>query len=80
MAARRGAWIWPLPRLDGDEPHVLAHADEGFQRVEIGYPGRSSAPGLVPVFAAHDGIVTYAAGTGMDGPTICIASPPIKLS
>jgi hypothetical protein len=39
--------------------------------IAIGYPGRASSPELVPVFAAQDGIVTYAS-SGTGGSAICI--------
>mgnify|MGYP000747637672 CR=1 FL=1 len=59
-------WVWPLPRLDGIAPSIVAtHADG----VELGYAGRVAAAGLVPVFAARDGIVTYAARAGAS-PTV----------
>jgi murein DD-endopeptidase MepM/ murein hydrolase activator NlpD len=66
------SWVWPLPRLDGVAPSILA-ATDGTRRdaVEIGYEGRASSRSFVPVFAAQDGIVTYAGTTG-DSPTLCI--------
>lgn len=39
--------------------------------VDIGYPDRSSSPGFVPVFAAHDGVIAYA-GTANGSPTVCL--------
>lgn len=69
--ARPHAWVWPLPRLDGIAPSIVAaHPDA----VELGYPERSSALGLVPVFAAHDGVIAYATGAGAS-PTVCIDHP-----
>lgn len=65
-------WIWPLPRLDGVAPCILGSAGEPVQDdVELGYPDRSAAPGLVPVFAAREGVVTFA-GTAAEGRTICL--------
>jgi len=65
-------WVWPLPRLDGVAPCVLSSIDESTQdSVDIGYAGRSSSPDFVPVFAAHDGVITYA-GTANGSPTVCL--------
>ena len=59
--SQHGPWVWPLPRLDGVAPCVLASIDESPRdSIDIGYVGRSSSPGFVPVFAAHDGVITYA--------------------
>ena len=66
------AWVWPLPRLDGAAPCILQpRLSPALDGLAIGYPERSSAPGLVPVFAAQDGIVTYA-GNDVNGATLCI--------
>jgi hypothetical protein len=67
------AWVWPLPRLDGAAPCIIEPAREhpppdGFA---IGYSGRSSSPSLGPVFAAQDGVVTYAISTA-GGSALCI--------
>jgi murein DD-endopeptidase MepM/ murein hydrolase activator NlpD len=72
LAAHR-SWIWPLPRLDGAAPCIIELAREHPQLdgIAIGYPGRSSSPSLVPVFAAQDGFVTYAVSTA-SGSTLCI--------
>jgi hypothetical protein len=66
-------WVWPLPRLDGLEPSIIEFGREQppLDGVALGYQGRSSSPGLVPVFAAQDGIVTYAGNTA-DGSTVCL--------
>ena len=45
--------------------------DEVAHRVEVGYADRSSSTSFVPVFAAHDGVITYA-GTADGSPTICL--------
>jgi hypothetical protein len=67
------SWVWPLPRLDGLSPCIIETtlARPGPEGIALGYPMRSSSPDLVPVFAAQDGIVTYA-GNGASGSTICI--------
>jgi murein DD-endopeptidase MepM/ murein hydrolase activator NlpD len=56
-------WLWPLPRLDGASPSIVASVDlaraDGL--VELGYADRASSSELVPVFAPTDGVVTYAA-------------------
>jgi murein DD-endopeptidase MepM/ murein hydrolase activator NlpD len=75
IAAPHRPWLWPLPRLDGVAPSIVApQHDEAPQGVEIGYQARSSSPGLVPVFAVQNGIIAYA-GTGEAGPTLCIDHP-----
>jgi hypothetical protein len=72
LAAHR-SWVWPLPRLDGAAPCIIEPAREypPPDGLAIGYQGRSSSAGLVPVFAAQDGVVTYA-GTMASGSTLCI--------
>ncbi len=61
LSGRPSPWVWPLPRLDGAAPCILATAGGlPADGVELGYPGRSRSSSLVPVFAAQDGIVTYA--------------------
>jgi murein DD-endopeptidase MepM/ murein hydrolase activator NlpD len=71
IAAQR-SWVWPLPRLDGIAPCIIEPAGTpALDGVAIGYRERSSSPGLVPVFAAQDGIVIYAASTG-SGSTLSI--------
>jgi hypothetical protein len=69
---RHHPWVWPLPRLDGAAACVLVSMDESSpDAVAIGYADRASSPGLVPVFAAHDGVITYA-GTAGSSPTVCL--------
>ncbi len=61
VSGRPSPWVWPLPRLDGAAPRILTTAGgPSPDGVELGYPGRSRSPGLVPVFAAQNGVVTYA--------------------
>jgi Peptidase family M23 len=70
----RSRWFWPLPRLDGSAPCILAPTEPLSDTIEIGYQDRSSSPDLVPVLAAQDGIIPYA-GTSADGATVCIDHP-----
>ena len=71
-------WIWPLPRLDGVNPSILSQdpqdptSADGF--IQIGYPDRSSSPEFVPVFAAQDGIITYAV-RAEQSTTLCLDHP-----
>lgn len=65
-------WVCPLPKLDGLTPRVLDPGEGTSQgSVEVGYPDRSSSTSFVPVFAAHDGVITYA-GTAGGSATICL--------
>lgn len=65
-------WIWPLPRLDGLSPSILASTSKvPGGDVEIGYWGRTSSSSPVPVIAAQDGTIAYArSATGSC--TLCI--------
>lgn len=67
------SWIWPLPRLDGVAPCILPSRFGHLRSdgIAIGYPGRSSFPGLVPVFAAQDGVIARA-GTSLEGAALSI--------
>lgn len=65
-------WVWPLPRLDGIAPRILPPSKgAAADRIELGYPGRSSAPAFVPVFAARDGVIAFV-GRAEGRPTICL--------
>ncbi|MEO7732088.1 MAG: M23 family metallopeptidase [Kofleriaceae bacterium] len=69
-------WLWPLPRLDGAAPCVLspglpARADG---LAQLGYREGISSSELVPVFAPHDGAITYAARAD-DGGMLCLDHP-----
>jgi murein DD-endopeptidase MepM/ murein hydrolase activator NlpD len=72
-AAVHGSWVWPLPRLDGIAPCIVQQplARAPTDGVAIGYPGRAFSHGLVPVFAAGDGVITYAGRTEC-GSTLCL--------
>lgn len=53
-------WVCPLPKLDSD-PRVLSNSARG---VVLGYATDvSTAERFVPVFAAHDGAIVFAAKT-----------------
>jgi len=69
-------WIWPLPRLDGVSPSIIPTHDPTWTDgiVQIGYTDRAASADLVPVFAAHDGIITYAF-RGERGATLCLDHP-----
>jgi murein DD-endopeptidase MepM/ murein hydrolase activator NlpD len=75
-AEPRKPWIWPLPRLDGVAPSITSLPGQirGDRVVDLDYHGRTSSPSFVPVFAAQDGIITYAARTDR-GATICLDHP-----
>ena len=73
LAEPRKPWIWPLPRLDGIAPSIVSLPGQTRRDgvVDVGYHGRTTSPDLIPVFAAQDGIITYASRTDR-GATICI--------
>ena len=65
-------WRWPLPRLAGRNPIVLAETDADRYSIDIGYPAAPYDSELfVPVFAAKAGEVSYATET-KDGFAISI--------
>jgi hypothetical protein len=69
-------WVCPLPRLDGVNPSFLLTRDRARTDglVQIGYRDRASSPDFVPVFAAQDGIITYAV-RAEQGTTLCLDHP-----
>lgn len=54
-------WFWPMPRLAGEEPRIIAHANDDRLGVDIGYDNLAFAELFVPVFAVSSGTVSYAA-------------------
>jgi murein DD-endopeptidase MepM/ murein hydrolase activator NlpD len=57
-------WRWPLPRLAGRNPIVLASVDADRHSVDIGYVAAPYDSDLfVPVFAAKAGEVSFATET-----------------
>lgn len=57
-------WRWPLPRLAGRNPIVVAETDAERNSVDIGYVAAPFDSELfVPVFAAKAGEVSYATET-----------------
>lgn len=69
---QRTSWVWPLPELEGLAPCILVPFGGSLaNRIEVGYPGRSSSPTLVPVCATQAGIVAYAGAVGGSS-TLCI--------
>jgi murein DD-endopeptidase MepM/ murein hydrolase activator NlpD len=66
-------WRWPLPRLAGRNPIVLANVDAERHSVELGYVAAPYDSELfVPVFAAKAGEVSYATET-KDGFALSLA-------
>jgi murein DD-endopeptidase MepM/ murein hydrolase activator NlpD len=54
-------WFWPLPRLAGEHPQIIAHANDERLGVDLGY-ARFPHDGLfVPVYAVQAGTISYAA-------------------
>lgn len=49
--------VWPLPRLSCSPSIIRSDADS----VEIGYDADVSSHRFVPVFAVHDGVISFAA-------------------
>jgi murein DD-endopeptidase MepM/ murein hydrolase activator NlpD len=56
----RHPWIWPLPELNGVQPRLMPHTDSEHLGVDLGYHDGTPLPRFVPVFAARDGVVTFA--------------------
>ncbi len=54
-------WYWPLPRLAGESPRILAHANDARGGVDLGYLRFGFPELFVPVFAARGGAISFAA-------------------
>ena len=54
-------WYWPLPALGTSQPCVVSRHNGERPGIEIGYELRSGA--IVPVYAAHDGVIRVATQT-----------------
>lgn len=54
-------WFWPLPRLSGEPPRIIARAHDDRLGVDIGYERLAFTELFVPVYAACAGAVSYAA-------------------
>lgn len=61
--ARAGAWVWPLPRIGEHEPIVTTIGDAKHPQAVVAYRDVVSHRDFLPVFAAHDGVITFAAKT-----------------
>jgi murein DD-endopeptidase MepM/ murein hydrolase activator NlpD len=59
--AEDGHWFWPLPRLAGEQPSIIAHANDRRRGVDIGYQRLAFTELFVPVFAVQGGSVSFAA-------------------
>lgn len=54
-------WFWPMPRLAGESPRIIKHANDDRRGVDIGYARIAFAQLFVPVFAARAGRISFAA-------------------
>ncbi len=54
-------WFWPLPRLSGESPRIIRHANDERRGLDIGYERMGFSELYVPVFAARAGTVSFAA-------------------
>ncbi|HEY5920558.1 MAG TPA: peptidoglycan DD-metalloendopeptidase family protein [Kofleriaceae bacterium] len=54
-------WFWPLPRLAGESPRIIAHAHDDRLGVDVGYGRITFNELFVPVFAARGGTISFAA-------------------
>lgn len=54
-------WFWPLPRLAGDSPRIIAHANDGRRGVDIGYERLAFSQLFIPVYAVRAGTISFAA-------------------
>lgn len=52
-------WVWPLPKIDDLRPSLLSDAIEAQHR-SVGYETTKPLPRFVPVFAPHDGVISFA--------------------
>lgn len=59
--AEGGGWLWPLPRLAGEHPRIIAHANDDRLGVDIGYEHLAFTELFVPVFAVQRGTISFAA-------------------
>ncbi|MEP6864085.1 MAG: hypothetical protein ABJE66_25890 [Deltaproteobacteria bacterium] len=66
-------WVCPLPELNGCRPARPTLAADG-SHVELAYTDKHTLPRFVPVFAAHEGVITYAAKSGATH-VICLDHP-----
>lgn len=54
-------WFWPLPRLAGESPRIISHANDGRRGVDIGYERLAFSQLFIPVYAVRAGTVSFAA-------------------
>lgn len=54
-------WFWPLPRLAGESPRIIRHANDERLGLDVGYDRMGFAELYVPVFAARGGTISFAA-------------------
>jgi len=59
----RSRWIWPLPRLAGENPTVLLQVRDERCAVHLGYARGDFEELYVPVFAAYAGLISFAERT-----------------
>ncbi len=52
-------WIWPLPKIDDLRPTLLLDT-VGARCSNLGYETTKALPRFVPVFAPHDGTISFA--------------------
>ena len=54
-------WYWPLPRLAGEAPRVIRHANDDRCGIDLGYERLAFTELFIPVYAARAGLVSFAA-------------------
>jgi murein DD-endopeptidase MepM/ murein hydrolase activator NlpD len=59
--AAEAHWYWPLPRLAGESPRIIAHAHDDRRGVDVGYARVAFRELFVPVYAARGGTISFAA-------------------